>query len=248
MEKFDLKQAFADLQDQMRMQMESNRRINTHAPTKGDVTEAAWCNWLEKYLPKRYCVSKAFVVDCNGYRSQQLDLVIYDRQYSPFVFEMQNEALYIPAESVYAVFEVKQDLTKERIVYAAEKIKSVRLLNRTNARTRQAGKGDVDPLEYHRIIGGILTLDCNAWKEAFGEPFTEAIRSLESNEEIDLGCVLAKGSFTVSYSPENQPDIQISTPHEALIYFFLKLFDRLQKLGTVPAIEIYKYARVLDSF
>jgi hypothetical protein len=39
--------------------------------------------------------------------------------------------MYIPAESVYAVFEVKQDV-KGNIDYAAQKVESVRRLKRTS--------------------------------------------------------------------------------------------------------------------
>lgn len=74
---------------------------------KGDVTEWDWIAVLREHLPTRYCVDKAFIVDSRGNLSQQLDLVIFDKQYGPIVFH-RHGATYIPAESVYAVFEVKQ--------------------------------------------------------------------------------------------------------------------------------------------
>lgn len=40
--------------------------------------------------------------------------MIYDRRYSPFLFN-QSGAVFIPAESVYAVFEVKQELSRETV-------------------------------------------------------------------------------------------------------------------------------------
>ena len=43
-----------------------------------------------------------------------IDIIIYDTHFSPLVFEL-GEQKYIAVESVYAVFEVKQDLTKEHI-------------------------------------------------------------------------------------------------------------------------------------
>ena len=62
---------------------------------------------LDTYLPKRYQAAKAHVVDSLGNFSQQIDVVVFDRQYSPFIFTYENETI-IPAESVYAVFEAKQ--------------------------------------------------------------------------------------------------------------------------------------------
>jgi hypothetical protein len=43
------------------------------------------------------------VVHNLGNFSQQIDVVVFDRQYSPFIFTYENEAI-IPAECVYATF------------------------------------------------------------------------------------------------------------------------------------------------
>ena len=42
---------------------------------------------LRKYLPRRYTATKAHVVDSLGSFSDQIDVVIFDRQYSPFIFK-----------------------------------------------------------------------------------------------------------------------------------------------------------------
>lgn len=245
MSSFNLKDAFNGLQKQMSLELTTNRQLVSHAPSMGDVTEESWRSWLQKYLPKRYCVSKAFVVDHNGLTSHQIDLVIHDRQYSPFVWTLHNNN-YIPAESVYAVFEIKQNLDKGTLEYAGEKIKSVRLLNRTNAPVYHADGCIKEPRDHFKIIGGILTLD-STWSEPFGEPFIKVIDALESRSHIDIGCVLDKGSFNIHYNTGSDHIREISTPEEALIYFFLKLLSRLQRLGTVAAIDIDKYARALES-
>jgi hypothetical protein len=76
---------------------------------------------LNNYLPERYFVDNAFVLDCEGKLSDQIDVVIYDRQYSPFLFN-QNFVKYIPAESVYAVFEVRQEIDLGNLKYAGGKV------------------------------------------------------------------------------------------------------------------------------
>ena len=93
---------------------------------------------MRKYLPRRYCVDKAIIVDCNGNTSDQIDIVIYDGQYSYFVFK-HEQVIYVPAESVYAVIEVKQELNKANLNYAGEKAASVRKLSRTSAEIPFAG-------------------------------------------------------------------------------------------------------------
>ena len=133
--KVDLKELFNGLQNQMIAQLNTNRDFINHPSSKGDSLENTWIDWLRKYLPNRYCVDKAIIIDCTGQLSDQIDLVIYDQQYTPFVLT-QNEIHYIPAEGVYAVFEVKPDLEGSvkvkgesitYIEYAGRKIESVRL-------------------------------------------------------------------------------------------------------------------------
>ncbi|MDD4363265.1 MAG: hypothetical protein PHD33_03530 [Atribacterota bacterium] len=239
-----LRNIFLSLQKQMIEKLSSDREIIFHPTSKGDASELNWKTWLETYLPKRYSVDKAFVIDSQNNISQQLDLVIYDKQYSPFVFNQDN-AIYIPSESVYAVFEVKQEVNKNHLLYAGDKIKSVRELNRTSAPIIHAG-GKIDiPKTPFRIIGGILTLS-SGWSNVFGKSFIDVHKKFNENSQVDIGCILEKGSFIVDY--RNGVSIKISSKEESLIFFFLNLLIKLQDLGTVPSMDIYSYAKVLDSF
>ena len=94
-----------------------------HSGSKGDATEAEWVSWFTEYLPKKYkATANGFVIDCNGNLSEQIDIIIYDNHFSPLVFELGGQK-YIAVESVYAVFEVKQDLTKEHIDTLIKRLK-----------------------------------------------------------------------------------------------------------------------------
>ena len=136
--KVDLKKIFLGLQEEMVSRLSTNREVITHPGTKGDASELKWIEMLNNYLPQRYKVDKAFVLDSEGARSEQIDVVVYDRQYSPFLFH-EGGAIYIPSESVYAVFEVKQSLNKDAIEYAGGKVESVRKLKRTSVKIPHAG-------------------------------------------------------------------------------------------------------------
>ncbi|NBG64525.1 DUF6602 domain-containing protein [Acidiluteibacter ferrifornacis] len=239
-----LKEIFYNLQNQMIQKLSTDRKIIFHSPTKGGATELNWIDWLKKYLPNRYQVDQAFIVDSNGRFSEQMDLVIYDQQYSPFVFN-QDGAIFIPAESVYAVFEIKQDLDKANFEYASDKIKSVRLLNRTSAPIVLASGRIDNPKKPFQILGGILTLT-TTWQDVFGEPFQKAISETDKISRIDMGCCLEKGSFLIKYESDTY-SFETSSDDESLIYFFLKLLSKLQELGTVPALDINAYGRALDS-
>ena len=98
MNKIDLKQLFEGLQGQMQAQLSTNRDFITHPGSKGDALENAWIEWLRTYLPNRYSVDKAIVIDCEGNTSQQMDIVIYDNWFTPFIFSAgrkQNPVVFL---------------------------------------------------------------------------------------------------------------------------------------------------------
>src|SRR5215469_2344855 len=95
--RLNLRNIFLRLQQQMIATLQAEREIIQHSGTKGASTELRWLKMMQSYLPRRYCVDRAFVLDCDGSLSEQIDTVIYDRQYSPFLFN-QDEAKYVPAE------------------------------------------------------------------------------------------------------------------------------------------------------
>ena len=65
--KIDIKGLFLSFQDEMKQSLRISRQHIDHPGSKGDASENEWISWLTKYLPKRYKVDKAFVVDA-GYR------------------------------------------------------------------------------------------------------------------------------------------------------------------------------------
>jgi len=234
-----LKQLFGDLQRELEQTLLTAKNNIPHAGSKGDATEADWIAMLDKHLPKRYCVTKAFVIDHTGRLSQQLDLVIYDKQYGPVVFHRKG-VTYIPAESVYAVFEVKPTINAEYVTYAIEKAASVRRLKRTSvAITSAMGSAPHDAKPPKPIITGILAYDMD-WKKGFGKPFAKLLQDAEVDGRIDLGCSLVGGAFNVDYAGA-KPDITTSDTEEALVSFFMTLLHRLQPLGTVTAIDLTAY-------
>lgn len=240
MQKSDLlKELYAELQKEMALNAGISS-ILLHVTDMGDNTEESWRSWFNKYLPRRYKAAKATIVDCYGAVSDQIDIVLYDAQYSYLALN-KNGILYVPAESVYAVFEVKPALSKRHMVYAGEKAESVRKLHRTSAPIVYAG-GVYNPKIPQRILAGILSTN-SEWASPYGEPFKACLTNYSELQQVDCGCVLNKGSFFYDYKDSV---LSTSAPNESLVYFFFKLLEELQKLGTVPAIEFDKYERNLN--
>jgi hypothetical protein len=245
-----MRHLFLNLQKTMSASLTTMRENIDHEPTKGQGSENIWINFFENYLPKRYSVTNAKVVDYHGNTSDQIDVVIYDRQYTPFVLN-DHGVIYIPAESVYAVFEAKQDMNKSQINYAGKKIESVRKLERTNAPAIDVGHAKATAPPF-RILGGFLCLD-NCWKGSISNSkhFSSAIQNSKESNFIDIGCVLNDKSFVseMDLTDHLKPKVKInfSAENETLIYFFLRLVAALQKLGTVRPIDLSKYIEKLNS-
>jgi hypothetical protein len=234
---WSLEVLLAGLHNEIQLRLERSRAAIGHPVAKGDATESIWIELLEGYLPERYRVGRAFVIDSKDNVSQQIDIVIYDRQYSPLIFK-QDGALVIPAESVYAVFEAKQTLHASQVEYAAKKIASVRALHRTSLPIPSAG-GMQPAKEPGHIIGGLVTFDSD-WKPPLGDSLKAALADAEAVAPLDLGCVAAHGIFL------REPNETMIVPSErAATAFLLELIARLQTSATVPMIDIRAYSRFL---
>lgn len=237
-DKVSLSDLFTDLQDRLYAALAGSRKTIKHPGAKGQGSELNWQKMLADHLPARYQVTTGFLIDHEGTLSEQIDVVIFDRQYTPFMLN-RDGVQYIPAEGVYAVFEVRQELNKRNLGYAASKARSVRKLKRTSVAIQSAG-GRLDAPEPNHILAGILTLDSN-WREPFGGPFYEVIKSLDHASQLDLGICLKHDSFEISWGARS-PSYAVSAKGRALIFFFMRLLARLQDIGTVRAMDFDLYS------
>lgn len=240
MSDWSLSVLLASLHDDIQHRLEIARRSFSHPGTKGDASEEVWLQMLKTYLPKRYQADKAFVVDSTGAFSEQIDVVIYDRQYSPFIFQYEGQII-VPAESVYAVFETKQTIKADYVEYARQKVASVRKLHRTSLPIPYA-EGTYPPKPLIPIIGGILTLE-SGWTPCNGDALWRALGDGSGGEDrLEIGCVAAHGHFVWDPTNSKYEFTQEGKPATA---FLFKLISMLQFSGTVPMIDVNAYSEWL---
>lgn len=237
---WSLSQLLAGLHDDIQQKLETVRKTFGHPGTKGDASEKVWLELLQTYLPKRYQAATAHIVDSKGLFSDQIDVVVFDRQYSPFIFHYQGETI-IPAESVYAAFEAKQAINAGQVAYAQEKVASVRRLHRTSLPIPYA-KGTYPAKPLIPILGGILTFESD-WTPAFGQPLSDALNGGDAGERLELGCIAAHGYFSLN---EQTNAYEIFPGGKPATAFLLKLISQLQFSGTVPMIDVQAYAQWLS--
>ena len=238
MHEWSLTQLLSGLHDEIERRLGTARKAFAHPGTKGDASEKVWLELLQTYLPRRYQAETAHVVDSKGMFSDQIDIVIFDRQYSPFIFKYLGQTI-IPAESVYAVFESKQAIDAHEVAYAHEKVASVRRLHRTSLPIPHAG-GVYPPKPLPHILGGLLTFESD-WKPPLGDSLIEALGEGAAESRLDLGCVAAHGTFACDVEGCHSVVIK-GKPATA---FLFELIARLQTSATVPMIDVRAYAQWL---
>ncbi len=207
-----------------------------HPGSKGSASENVWLTLLRKHLPARYQVDSAHVVDSKNNFSDQIDIAIYDRHYTPIIFEFEGQVV-LPAESIYAVFEAKQSINSDQVRYAQNKVASVRRLHRTNLPVRHAGGIVNEPELPSPVLGGLVSFESD-WKSPLGDPLLKALEDNDKLNRLDLGCVAAHGIFVCDRFGQT-----VATHHgKAVTRFLLELMARLRDMGTVPVIDVRAYA------
>jgi hypothetical protein len=237
---WSLQQLLEDLHKDIESKLSIVRGSIGHATSKGDASESVWLTMLNTYLPRRYKALKAHVVDSEDTFSDQIDIVICDRQYTPFIFSFED-TFVVPAEGVYAIFEAKQTIDAGFLEYAQNKVESVRKLVRTSLPIPHAG-GVYPAKPVGHILGGIVSFQ-SEWKSPpLGETLIKRLTTEKSHRQLDLGCVAAHGVFA-RLDDGNYEVTQETRPATA---FLLELIARLQSLATVPMIDVRAYAKWLS--
>ena len=117
--------------------LQATRAALKHPGQKGTAAEVALMELLKETLPKRIGITEGVVVSSSGFVSPQQDIILYDSEASPILFQA-GATKAIPIEYVHAVIEVKSSLA------AAD----VRAFSNRNIELRSQQKffvGDTDP-------------------------------------------------------------------------------------------------------
>ncbi len=240
---FDIGAAFRNKAAALRASFLAIRDVTTHPTELGDQGEADWVGLIRDFLPTRYAVGPIFAVDHHGNMSQQIDVAIYDTHYSPQWFGAASGTRFVPVESIYAVFEVKPEFSTTHLDYARTKVASVRALERTSQSVvHKGGVYKPEEIGLKPIIGGLLTT-----RKGLDKPIDKLVETQPdpgADGFLDIGICLDQFSF--DYTPrsvgeEVRVGLDSCRGDDALIHFCIRLFQQLQAIGTVPAVDMMKY-------
>lgn len=207
--------------------------ISSHTTEKGDMLENSWLEFFRGTLPSRYKVDRGFVISADDNKSKQMDCIVYDSTYTPVLFQ-EHSVLYIPAEAVHAVFEVKQTVTPAHIKDAANGVESVRALHRTSG--PYVGDGEVkEPKNLFPVIGGLLARKIPNWNNP-----AATLNHTDDNPERYLDIVLTSEKGGADCFETGYPDasFDVYESEGGLMRGVFMLISALQKQGTGPAIDM----------
>ena len=81
--------------------------VPAHNSTTGTYREEVWRSLFEQIIPKKFVIEQGvFIIDSYGSISKEVDLVIYDESYTPYIFNY-GAIKFIPIEAVTAVIQCK---------------------------------------------------------------------------------------------------------------------------------------------
>lgn len=101
-----------------------------HSGDAGSTRELFLRNFLARFLPPSVVVGKGEIVDGDGHRSRQQDVVLYRGNF-PIVHTLGESPVFL-AEGVLATVEVKSNLDTREVERSAKNIASVRAVKPTS--------------------------------------------------------------------------------------------------------------------
>ena len=129
-----IKQNYIDLEMAFSKQLGIETPI--HHLSTGNYREEIWLSLFKQVIPKKFHIAKGvFIIDSYGAISPEVDIAIYDEQYTPYIFQAGNQMKFIPIEAVAVVIQCKsENVNKENVDKWEKKIENLK--TRVNAVVR----------------------------------------------------------------------------------------------------------------
>lgn len=129
----DIKENYLKMEKELVTQL--NYNIGNHHLTAGTNREEIWLNFFRRIVPKKFNIARSvFIIDSNHEISNEVDIAIYDEQYTPYIFNY-GMIKFIPIEAVSAVVQCKSnDLDKADLHKWVESIKNLKTSSDSVAR------------------------------------------------------------------------------------------------------------------
>jgi hypothetical protein len=208
----NLTELFVQISHQMKAELKSARSAASHAGIKGTAFENIVKNFLSRHVPERLGICTGQLVDSTGNMSKQLDIIIYDKAYTPVLFKSEGIQV-IPNECAYAVIEVKATLEASTLPSILANMLSVKDLKKTAYYQAESGLDKYYTVHGKRWAYWPTSYFVFAFESANPNSMMIPIidhhnaTSGQPERKIDLICLLDKGVSTVLLCGMTRPFI-----------------------------------------
>ncbi len=151
-----IEEFFVKLYGNMKNDFEKSEQFN-HNGNLGNNRENILKKFLEEKLPPKFGIGKGEIASPYFGHSKQCDVIIYDREKSPLLF--QNEDNIFLIEGVYGIIEVKSKLSKEKLLEGLENIKAFKKMVSENTINETLGSGITSKYRASKPFGIIFAYD-----------------------------------------------------------------------------------------
>ena len=105
--KSEIKNIYDNYQYLNRMTVVEMEIASKHSGITGDHREKMWMKLFRGIIPGKFAMAQGVkIIDSEGNTSNEVDIAVYDEQYTPYVFQY-NTLKFIPIEAVAMVIECK---------------------------------------------------------------------------------------------------------------------------------------------
>lgn len=102
-----LSRIYANYEYSNRRMVEEMELSTEHGGLTGGYREGMWVSFFRSIVPMKYQLAQGvIIIDSGGRVSHEVDIAVYDEQYTPYVFQY-NTLKFIPIEAVVMVIECK---------------------------------------------------------------------------------------------------------------------------------------------
>lgn len=192
-----------------------------HHVTIGGFREEIWKSLFEQIIPKKFSIERSvFIIDSFGHVSNEVDLAIFDEQYTPYIFNY-GKMKYIPIEAVAVVVQCKSSDLRG-IADWVDSITKMRTSLKSVARMHSSViSGE---FEYEEDPSGKLIFDKEKHKFKLTQTSTRPIRILCHLDESATTSRKGVDQFDIIISPkEERLKVQINPENENLNYWYNEL-------------------------
>lgn len=213
----DIKENYLKMERELVTQL--NYDVTNHQLTAGTYREEIWADFFRKIVPRKFNIARSvFIIDSKDNISNEVDIAIYDEQYTPYIF---NYGLikFIPIEAVAAVVQCKsRSLDKDDLLNWTNSIKNLQTSNDSIVRLAtyiHIGKESIcdaiqtatKPIKILCHIPTDETCNDDTNGREYFDIVIEAYQNSKSSKEQTQNNTEYNGNLKINFSDENLLDV-----------------------------------------